>query len=128
MSKPLKILVVLAALRLVGAFVLRLFVGRADDATTVAADVALIPPHGIAPTTRPKQAVATAESIAEADDDGPSPLAVSREKLDEYLLKHNRSAASLLAGYHAMQDTNLLNEAAAKFPNDPYVQWAMVIS
>ncbi len=128
MNKPLKVIVVLALMVLVGAFVLRLFVGRADDATTGATDVALIPPHGIAPTTRPKPAVTPAESIVEADDEGPSPLAVSREKLDEYLLKHNRSAASLLAGYHAMQDTNLLNEAAAKFPNDPYVQWAMLTS
>lgn len=128
MNKPLKILVVLAVLVLVGAYVLRLLVGRSDDSVTNAADVAPVPPPGVAPTTRPKPAMPSVEPIADEDDGGPTPLAVSREKVDEYLVKHNRSAASLLAGYHALQDTNLLNEAAAKFPNDPYVQWAMLTS
>ncbi len=127
-TKWLKRLVVLAALVLVGAFVWQLTKHRTADLATNTTDIASIPPHGIAPTTRQKPVVTPAESITEADDDGPNPLAVSREKLDEYLAKHNRSAASLLAGYHALQDTNLLNEAAAKFPNDPYVQWAMLTS
>ena len=127
-TKWLKMLVVLAALVLVGALVLRLAGSRSNDPATKPAEVVSIPPHGVAPSTRPKPADTPVESAASEDHEGPSPLAVSREKLDEYLVKHNRSAASLLAGYHALQDTNLLNEAAAKFPNDPYVQWAMLTS
>lgn len=127
-TKSLKTLVVLAVLILAGAFVLRLTGNRGTDPTANTAEVVSIPPHGVAPSTRPKPADTPVESTASEGDEGPSLLAVSREKLDEYLAKHNRSAASLLAGYHALQDTNLLNEAAAKFPNDPYVQWAMLTS
>lgn len=53
---------------------------------------------------------------------------LSLEKIAEFLQRHNRNASSLLAAYHAMHDTNMLNEAAEKFPNDPYVQWAMLTS
>ena len=126
-TKWLKRLAVLSALVLVGALVLQLTKRRAADSADNPAEIVSIPPHGVAPSPRPKTESKPAESIAE-DDEGPSPLAVPREKVDEYLAKHNRSAASLLAGYHALQDTNLLNEAAAKFPNDPYVQWAMLTS
>lgn len=127
-TKWLKMLVVLAALVLVGALVLQLTKHRADDSALNTTEVVPITPHGVAASTRQKPEPKPAEAMPEEADDGPSPLAVSREKLDEYLVKHHRSAASLLAGYHAMQDTNLLNEAAVKFPNDPYVQWAMLTS
>ena len=127
-SKSLKIVFVLAALVLVVGLVLRFTNRRANNPATNSAEVVLITPHGVAPSTRPKPAVSPVESAAPEDDEGPRPPAVSREKLDEYLAKHNRSAASLLAGYHALQDTNLLHEAAAKFPNDTYVQWAMLTS
>jgi hypothetical protein len=46
----------------------------------------------------------------------------SREKVDEYLRKHDRNAASLLTAFHALHDTNFLCEAATNFPNDPRVQ------
>lgn len=125
--KWLRMLVAAAALVLAGALVLQLAMRRANDPTNNSVEVVSIPPHGIAPSPRPKTEPKPAEPMAE-EDEGPSPLAIPREKVDEYLVKHNRSAASLLAGYHALQDTNLLNEAATKFPNDPYVQWAMLTS
>jgi hypothetical protein len=128
MNKPLKVLVVVTLMVLVGTFVPRLSVSRTDDAATNAGGVAPIPPPSVAPAARSRPAPPPVESIADKDDGAPDPFAVSREKVDEYLAKHNRSAASLLAGYHALQDTNLLNEAAAKFPNDPYVQWSMLTS
>ena len=126
--KWLKRLVVLAGLVLVGALVWQLTKHRAADSAVNSKEVVSIPPHGVAPSPRPKVESKPAESMAEEGEGEPNTPAVSREKLDEYLAKHNRSAASLLAGYHALQDTNLLNEAAAKFPNDPYVQWAMLTS
>ncbi len=126
--KWLKRLVVLAALFLVGAFVLRFANRRGNDSATHTAEVVSITPHAIAPSPRPKPESKPVVPMVQEGDGEPNPLAVSYEKLDEYLAKHNRSAASLLAGYHALQDTNLLNEAAAKFPNDPYVQWAMLTS
>ena len=118
----------MAGLVLVGALVWQ-FTKRGDtDSATNTVEIVPITPHGVAPSPRPKAESEPSESIAEEGDGEPNTPAVSREKLDEYLLKHNRSAASLLAGYHALQDTNLLNEAAARFPNDPYVQWAMLTS
>ena len=46
----------------------------------------------------------------------------TRGKVEEYLARHNRNAASLLAAFHGLSDTNYLNEAATNFPNDPRVQ------
>jgi hypothetical protein len=51
---------------------------------------------------------------------------IPREKVEEYLRKHDRNAASLLAAFHALQDTNYLREAATNFPNDPHVQWTIL--
>jgi hypothetical protein len=126
--KWLKKLIVLAALVLVGALVWQLTKRGDADSVTSTEEVVPITPHGVASNTRQKPELKPVESMPEENEDGPNPLAVPREKVDAYLAKHNRSAASLLAGYHALQDTNLLNEAAAKFPNDPYVQWAMLTS
>jgi hypothetical protein len=68
---------------------------------------------------------------------------VSREEVEVYLQRHGRSAASLLAAFHAMgegtdPDANrdllnhpvgnldYLNEAATNFPEDPRVQFAIL--
>ena len=48
------------------------------------------------------------------------------KKSREYLRLHNRNAASLLTAFHALQDTNYLNELATNFPNDPQVQWTIL--
>jgi hypothetical protein len=54
------------------------------------------------------------------------PAKLRREKIDEYLRLHHRDTASLLAAFHALQDTNFLREAATNFPNDPRVQWTVL--
>jgi hypothetical protein len=51
---------------------------------------------------------------------------ISREQIENCLQNHNRSAASLLAAFHALGDTNYLNEAAQNFPNDPHVIWTVL--
>jgi hypothetical protein len=48
------------------------------------------------------------------------------DKAEAWLAKHNRNAASLLAVFRAMGDTNYLNEAATNFPNDPQVELAVL--
>ena len=35
-------------------------------------------------------------------------------------------AASLLAAFRALEDTNYLDEAATNFTNDPQVQWTIL--
>jgi hypothetical protein len=51
---------------------------------------------------------------------------IPREKVEEWLAKHNRNAMSLLAAFRALQDTNYLNEAATNFPNNPQVELAVL--
>ena len=60
----------------------------------------------------------------EADDAGPAKL--PRDKVEVWLAKHNRNAASLLAAFRAMGDTNYLYEAATNFPGNPQVQLAVL--
>src|SRR5262245_44669670 len=51
----------------------------------------------------------TPEQEAASD---PFTLSISREKVEEYLKKHHRDAASLLAAFHAMVDTNLTHDVS----------------
>jgi hypothetical protein len=51
---------------------------------------------------------------------------ISREQIENCLKNYNRSAASLLAAFHALDDTNYLDEAAKNFPNDPHVIWTVL--
>jgi hypothetical protein len=51
---------------------------------------------------------------------------IPREKVEAWLAKHHRNAASLLAAFHALDDTNYLNEATTNFPNDPQVELAVL--
>ena len=57
---------------------------------------------------------------------GENLVEIPREKVEEYLRRHNRDAASLLAAFHVLHDTNLLYEAATNFPNDPHLQWTIL--
>jgi hypothetical protein len=70
--------------------------------------------------------LSTADSETFDDADKIGLLKIPREKVEEYLRKHNRDMASLLAAFHALQDTNYLNEAATNFPNDPRLQWTIL--
>lgn len=76
-----------------------------------------------------------AESVPQPDDELAKMLAMKlpRETIEEYLRLHNRSAASLLAAFHASGDAknpggnlNYLKEAATNFPGDPRVQLAVL--
>jgi hypothetical protein len=51
-----------------------------------------------------------------------------REKVEEYLRRHNRDAASLLAAFHSdpSGEMGYLYEAATNFPNNPRVQWTVL--
>jgi hypothetical protein len=81
------------------------------------------------PTNRPylrshRPSTAHSETLDDTNKTGlPN---IPREKVEEYLRKHNRDMASLLAAFHALQDTNYLNEAATNFPNDPRLQWTIL--
>lgn len=126
--KTLKLAVAFAALVLI--VLIGLWVVRPDRAES---PVPITPaqeepppsvsPPVVAPRHTPDPILVAADEDAETNA-----LALPRDKVEEYLGRHRRSAASLLAAYWAMQDTNLLNEAAANFPNDPQVQWAMLTS
>jgi len=50
----------------------------------------------------------------------------SRRKVEEWLALHHRSAASLLAAFHVLGDTNYLKEAATNFPSNPRVELAIL--
>ena len=79
------------------------------------------PPHYDPP--RPSE-IARSEP---AENSGPGGLpAFQRDKVEGYLAKHNRDLGSLLAAFHALQDTNYLLEAARNFPNDPRLQWTVL--
>lgn len=63
---------------------------------------------------------------AAVDDAGDNPFQIPRGKAEAWLAKHNRNAASLLAVFRALGDTNYLNEAATNFPNNPQVELAVL--
>jgi hypothetical protein len=54
----------------------------------------------------------------------PPPL--TREQVEQYLARQNRSSASLLAAFTLAQDASFLLEAAERFPEDPGVQLAVL--
>jgi hypothetical protein len=78
--------------------------------------------HPLVHVQRPSASEETSEG-AEKSDSLPRP---PREKVEEYLRKHDRNTASLLAAFHALQDTNYLREAATNFPNDSRVEWTVL--
>ncbi len=54
------------------------------------------------------------------------PPKLPREEVEKYLDRNKRSAASLLAAYGALGDTNYLTEAATNFPNEPRVELSVL--
>jgi len=49
-----------------------------------------------------------------------------RQKVEEWLALRHRSANSLLAAFHVLDDINYLKEAATNFPNSPQVEWTVL--
>jgi hypothetical protein len=77
--------------------------------------------HDALPKFVPRQIQTETNSAADA-----MPEKISHEKVEAWLAKHNRNAMSLLTAFRALNDTNLLNEAATNFPNDPHVELAVL--
>lgn len=87
------------------------------------------PGNVMAPTTNRPIVHAQRPFLASESPQGTKPtnfLTLPPEKVEEYLQRHNRDAASLLAGFHVLHDTNLLYEAVTNFPNDPHLQWTVL--
>jgi hypothetical protein len=115
-----------ALLLLIG-IVLRFTGGHSGNATTGSATSKVLDSATSKKLARLRDAPAPGlEANEPADADGAGPSKLPREKVEEYLRRNNRNAASLLAAFHAMDDTNYLNEAAANFPNDPQLQWTIL--
>ncbi|HUA67550.1 MAG TPA: hypothetical protein VMA13_03285 [Candidatus Saccharimonadales bacterium] len=49
-----------------------------------------------------------------------------RQSVEDWLTLNHRSAASLLAAFHVLDDTNYLTEAATNFPDNPQVEWTIL--
>jgi hypothetical protein len=49
-----------------------------------------------------------------------------RQSVEDWLTLNHRSAASLLAAFHVLNDTNYLREAATNFPDNPQVEWTIL--
>src|SRR5262249_43944950 len=56
-----------------------------------------------------------------------NPPKLSAQQVAPYLDANRRNAASLLAAFRTTGDSNLLEEAMQKFPNDPQVAFEAVI-
>jgi hypothetical protein len=123
-----KVLVASTILVLLIGFVLHFTRGRPENAATPLPATSQTPDSAASERSShpPNRVVwdAGLSELADADDAGPA--TIPREKVEEYLARNHRSAASLLAAFHALEDTNYLNEAAAKFPNDPQLQWTIL--
>jgi hypothetical protein len=60
-----------------------------------------------------------------ATRDAGSPESLS-QKVEAWLARHHRSADSLLAAFHVLNDANYLKEAATNFPDNPKVELAVL--
>ena len=77
-------------------------------------------------TYAPHQPKVAKESVEATDVDETAQPKIPRDKAEAWLAKHHRNAASLLAVFRALGDTNFLNEATTNFPNNPQVQLAVL--
>ena len=60
------------------------------------------------------------------EDEGTGWKKLSREQVEAYLVKTKRSPESLLNAFIETGDTNFLNEAVQKYPDNSIVQWTML--
>jgi hypothetical protein len=79
-----------------------------------------------ADTQKPAPEMVLPKPTLNPEAGGLEQMVFSREQVEAWLKLHGRDAASLLAAFRAMKDTNYLNEAATNFPNDPKVQWTVL--
>src|SRR5437867_2421898 len=134
-SRPVRVLIALAMVVVVGGILLHLYNPRppqvTDSAPAISQTSDSAPSENF--TTRKRTAPASGEIEAQANREAPHPLQVPREKIEEYLKLDHRHGASLLAAFHAASDPErpgagiaYLKEAATNFPEDPHVQWTVL--
>jgi hypothetical protein len=104
---------------------------RAERASLLTNDVSVASSSAISSKQKhfyqPRPAAETPEQMGNELSDELSELAkLPREKVEEYLARNKRNAESLLAAFHALNDTNYLREVATNFPNDPQLQWTIL--
>src|SRR5512140_3913048 len=96
----------------------------ASRASQVAADLSVGPklpaPH--LPASPSDAAVSPQDSPVKRMLKGEFPAIAARD-LEHYLAANHHNLDSLLAAYRVTGDTNLLREAAEKFPKDPRLAW-----
>jgi RNA polymerase sigma factor (sigma-70 family) len=105
-------------------FVLKQRADRAQPIQTAQAIGPETPPAGepAAPAANPPTATSrkpTVEDLAAA-------LKLSTREIEAYLQQNRRTAENLLAAFRAGGDKAYLREAAASFPDDPAVQYAVI--
>ena len=88
---------------------------KAEKATRI-----ILEPQESFPYHKPE--ISGAKTNKPSDADAAAAQKNLRQKVEEWLTLHHRSAASLLAAFHVLDDTNYLKEAATSFPNDPRVE------
>lgn len=123
-SAPAKLLAALTVLIVVLGIVLHFLNPAPPDNSSVPASITLTnhfnpPQFAFHPHPTPAP-----EEPPELDAAGQPKI--PREKVEEWLAKHNRNAMSLLAAFRALNDTNYLNEAATNFPDNPQVELAVL--
>jgi hypothetical protein len=124
-GSPFQKLVLMSLLLACGIALLMHFFLPRPAARTLTPKVAAAPPeyHYTPPTPQVNTSAAVADT--HADSDKPASV-LTKEQIEAWLLHHNRDARSLLAAFRSSHDTNYLNEAAAKFPNDPGVELSVL--
>ncbi len=122
-----RVIIGLVALLLLIGIVLRFVGGHPENAVTGSATSNALNSATSKNFSRSHDAPAPELEAENPTDASAAGLAkLPRERVEEYLTRNNRNAASLLAAFHALDDTNYLNEAAANFPNDPQLQWTIL--
>jgi len=132
-----KIIIALAVLVIVGGMILKFFASgsvRSKERTPSSASISETAPQTSSAPRTPTKPLAldnATEPNGESDED--FALGLPGDKVQAYLQRHHRNAASLLAAFHASGtaknpegDINYLKEAATNYPNDPHVQWAVL--
>ena len=85
-----------------------------------------IPPHAAAPnaTNLPAQLM----TFDQVSDFVFSHRELPREQIESYLQQNHRNVESLLAAFRVSGDASYLREASTNAPNDPAVQFAVIVS
>jgi hypothetical protein len=84
----------------------------------------IVEPQGDFAYHKPETSASKTNKLSAAD--AAAAQKILRQKAEEWLTLHHRSATSLLAAFHVLDDTSYLREAATNFPNNPQVELAVL--